>query len=241
MGLRKTIGWHLWKKKVKRNQGVCTSRGILLQTRHPLVTDQVAFALYRNEYENAEFTLLGEHVRPDDIVLELGCGMGFIALVCAKRLTTGRIVGVEANPRLLPLIKANFALNKLEIELIHAAVTDQPGSVEIGVSNDFRYSGIDLADQDEHVSVPGVRLNELLGQHQPTLLVLDIEGMETLILNREAELDSVQRIAVEVHANLTGDAAISQMLSVLYEKGFVMDTGVSRFPVVLLKRETQAT
>ncbi len=56
MGLRKSIGWYFWKKKVKANKGVCVSHGVLLQTNHPLVTDQVAFALYRGEYENAEYT-----------------------------------------------------------------------------------------------------------------------------------------------------------------------------------------
>lgn len=237
MGLRTTIGWHLWKQRVKANRGVCTSRGVRLQTNHALVSDQVAFALYRGDYENAEHTLLRDRVRPDDVVLELGCGMGFIGLVCAKRLKTGRLIGVEANPRLLPLIRENFRLNELEIELIHAAVSNQPGRVEVCVSDDFRYSGIDLSEQYERVSVPGVKLNELLDQHQPTFLVLDIEGMETSILNNEASLDSVRSIAVEVHANLTGDAAISRMLSVLFDKGFVLDTGVSRFPVLLLSRE----
>jgi len=237
MGLRTTIRWHLWKRKLKANRGICISRGVKLQTNHALVSDQVAYALYRDNYENAEYTLLNHLVRPDDTVLELGCGMGFIGLVCAQRLQTGRIIGVEANPRLLPLIRENFELNGLEIELIHAAVSNRPGTVEICVSDDFRYSGIDLSEQYERVLVPGISLNQLLDQHKPTLLVLDIEGMETSILNEEANLASVRSIAVEVHANLTGDPAISQMLSVLNEKGFVLDTSVSCFPVLLLSRE----
>ena len=163
--------------------------------------------------------------------------MGFIGLVCAKRLTTGQLIGVEANPKLLPLIRENFELNQLEIELVHAAVSDQSGTIEICVSDDFRYSGVGLADQQEVISVPSTTLNELLTRYRPTLLVLDIEGVETNILNRESDLDSVRSIAVEVHANLTGDPAITQMLSALFDKGFVMDTSASRFPVVLLSRQ----
>ncbi|MEM1212344.1 MAG: FkbM family methyltransferase [Planctomycetota bacterium] len=237
MGLRTKIGWQLWKSKVRAAGGVCTSRGIKMQTGHPSVTDRVAYALYRQNYEAHEFRVLGSQLRPDDVVLDLGCGMGFISLACATRLTGGgRVIGVEANPSLIPLIRENFALNGQTIELIHGAISDQPGTVDIDFADDFRYSGVGLDGGDRRETVPTVVLNDLLTTHRPTGLVSDIEGVETRVLNASIDLSSLRFLSVEVHANLTGDAAISTMMSALFDHGFVLDIRSTSMPVLFFTR-----
>ncbi|MEM7624593.1 MAG: FkbM family methyltransferase [Planctomycetota bacterium] len=237
MGLRKQLGWHLWRRKVRSRQGVCVLHGVRLQTNHPLVTDDVAYAVYRREYEYAELGVIAGRVRPDDVILELGCGMGFIGIVCALQLERPRIVGVEANPDLIPLLHENYELNGVEAELIHAAASDTPGDVAIDVSGDFRYSAVGAAPAPQSVSVLGVSLASLLAEHRPTFLMLDIEGVETRVLTPDVDLSTVRAIVVEVHANLTGNATITRMLAALFAQGFILDLEVSSPPVLLLRRE----
>ncbi|MEM6552394.1 MAG: FkbM family methyltransferase [Planctomycetota bacterium] len=211
-----------------------------MQTRHPQVTDAVAYSLYRERYESHEMRVLGDKIRPDDVLLELGCGMGFIGIACAKKLASGRLVGVEANAELISLIEENYALNGLEIELIHGAISDTPGEVEIDFADDFRYSGVGIPGAVRTVKVPAVLLPELLEKYQPSGMVLDVEGAEVRVLDEGVDLSSVRFIAVEVHADRTGDAAISRMVAALFGHGFVLDVVSTSTPVLFFYRPEAA-
>jgi tRNA1(Val) A37 N6-methylase TrmN6 len=51
--------------------------------------------------------------RPDDRVLDLGCGPGAVMLAAAVRRRQARFTGVEADPEALALARANIDLNGL--------------------------------------------------------------------------------------------------------------------------------
>jgi tRNA1(Val) A37 N6-methylase TrmN6 len=51
--------------------------------------------------------------RPDDRVLDLGCGPGAVMLAAAVRRREARFTGVEADPEALALARANIDLNGL--------------------------------------------------------------------------------------------------------------------------------
>ena len=82
---------------------------------------------------------LGE-VRPDDAVLDLGCGAGFDACVAAMAVgPTGRVVGVDLSPAMLAVAErgraaaglANVEFRKADVE----AIPFRDASFDVALSN----------------------------------------------------------------------------------------------------------
>ena len=84
---------------------------------HPIIPADVVRRIYKVGYEQGEVALLKETLRRGDRVLDLGAGVGMSAILSAK-CTGEKVYAVEANPALIPVIKENAKLNKIEIELI---------------------------------------------------------------------------------------------------------------------------
>ena len=54
--------------------------------------------LYSGEYERGEIKALRRLLRPDDVVMELGTGIGFVSLVCARSRRRGPGLLVRGQP-----------------------------------------------------------------------------------------------------------------------------------------------
>ena len=52
-------------------------------------------------------------IKPDDIVLDLGCGYGPIGIVAADLATQGKAILIDANIRAVRLAKENIKMNSL--------------------------------------------------------------------------------------------------------------------------------
>src|SRR5258708_14059112 len=81
-------------------------------------------ALYHGNYERAEMTALQATLEPEDVVMEIGTGLGFLAAFAAPVVGSDHLVTYEPNPSLTPLIKRPFRLNPahpLGAHSIHAA------------------------------------------------------------------------------------------------------------------------
>jgi tRNA1Val (adenine37-N6)-methyltransferase len=72
--------------------------------------------------------LLGDFGQPrkQDRVLELGCGCGIIAAMCAMTRRPRAVVGIELQPELVQLARRNAVLNQIEsMTLIEADLRDR--------------------------------------------------------------------------------------------------------------------
>ena len=91
--------------------GVLMGLGAVVTWWHMLIPGAVAFALYsvfflgnaisffyttrRGKFLEWERILNGLHMRGDEMVLDMGCGRGAVLTAVARRLTTGRVTGVD--------------------------------------------------------------------------------------------------------------------------------------------------
>ena len=76
----------------------------------------------RGWFEAPEAEALRALVQPEDVFLEIGAGSGFISSFVWSLRRASRIIAVEANPSLTPMIKSTHALNG-----VHAEVVDSCG------------------------------------------------------------------------------------------------------------------
>ena len=165
-----------------------------------------------------ERDLLARALGPEDRVLELGGGIGMVAIECARRIGSDRVTSYEANPELESLIRENYALNGVSPDLRMAMVGRQAGSRIFHLTERFSHSSIhNVGETVRRVSVPVHDLAAVMAELRPSVLVVDIQGAERELL-AHADLSGVRLILVEIHpfiVGLSGVLAIARRLRAL--------------------------
>lgn len=139
-----------------------------------------------------------ETVKPGDHVVDIGFNCGFYTVLAAKLAgPSGRVVAIDANPRMVELTRRSLAANGLLYftSALHGAVIDGEREVEIGVPDELMGSGSMLVKDGEHpmavktIKAPGKRLADFLGaSRRVDVMKIDAEGAEPLIIDGAADL-----------------------------------------------------
>jgi FkbM family methyltransferase len=136
-------------------------------------------------------------LRPGQRVAEVGANMGYHTLAMAGAVgVTGRLDCFEANPAVLPLLRATLTVNGLNerVTLHAAAALDAPGAVEFSSDPEHIGSGHvardgEAANYSRRASVPAVTLDAALAAVPALdLLRMDAEGSEPRVLRGAAAL-----------------------------------------------------
>jgi len=177
-------------------------------------------------YEGREIAGALHVVRPGDRVLELGAGLGIVGGVVALNAFPLRVVSYEANPALIPHIRALHALNGIEsvIEVRNAVLVagpDRPSTLPFHVRPSYLGSSLDGhgARVVETVEVPTADLAGVMAEVRPDVMLVDIEGGELAIL-KAIDLDGVRAIVIEFHPESYGFAGTQDCKRVLRRAGF---------------------
>jgi FkbM family methyltransferase len=213
------------------------NHGIQLPVNHPAVSEGIARQIYFGEYEAKEIEIIERRLTDDDIVLEVGAGLGYLSAFCARRLGAGRVFTYEANPELIPLIQATHARNNVAPVLTNALLAKGSGEREFFLEQDFWASSAHHGGggSGRAIKVRQVDLNEELGRIQPSFLIVDIEGGEAEFFG-DADLASVRKICVETHPGVLTDRQLSDMFGKLFAQGFALDFTLMRKNVFFLHR-----
>jgi FkbM family methyltransferase len=198
--------------------------------------------LYKGTHEAEELEVVLAHLVPGDRVLELGAGIGLVTIACCQRIGAANVHAFEPNPALAPLIARNFAANGVAPHFTSALVASHAGTGVLHVPEHFTgaRAGGDagaraLPAGTRAVPVPAVALAALLAESRPTVLVCDIEGGEVELLCG-SDLAGVERIAMEVHPEIVGDAATSALIHHLLGLGFTLALSAQRGHTLLFAR-----
>lgn len=197
-----------------------TLDGIRLSTAQDIVPRFVRSALFKGTYEAHERKLARQLLRPGDRVLEIGAGIGFISLLCARICGAENVLSYEANLSLEPVIRGNYALNGLRPDLRMRAITVDGRPVTFFRSDNIVSSSTtDRGNDAERMTVESDRFEDVIAEHGPDVVIMDVEGAETDLLTN-SRLAGVKHIVVEIHPHITGDEPVSKMLSHLKEHQF---------------------
>lgn len=214
--------------------------GISLKLDPSYMSDYMMEVIRQKRYEIQEARQLKRIIQPNEVVLEIGAGIGFMASLIANNALTTRVVSYEANgslvPRITETVKNNTGENFAKWEIRHAVLAtgyrDQ-NEMDFYVHKDFWASS--LTPSADAIRVEKVKVdsfNSVIAEVKPTLIVCDIEGGE-LELFKNADLSGVKKVYLEVHQKRLGRRGIRALFECFHSRDFSYDQHHSEGSVVL--------
>jgi FkbM family methyltransferase len=217
-------------------RSTATLNGIRLAIDPEIMSPKMIEVIRTGHYEGAESREIARIVQPEERIVELGAGIGFIATTAMKTGQVKSLIAYEANPKLVPLIRQNAALNDVAFEVVNAVIhpRESGGTVPFYLRRDFWSSSLSptLGGVTEEVAVPRISFADMLDRHRPTMLVVDIEGGEVQLFH-DVPLTGIKKIYMELHQNLIGRLGMKKVFDFLSSKDFHYDQHHSRGSVVL--------
>ncbi|CTQ55428.1 methyltransferase, FkbM family [Roseibium album] len=178
--------------------------------------------LYQKNYEKGELTLVRRALRPDDRVLEVGAGIGFISLACAKICGPENVLSYEPNPAMKRVIEKNYALNGLIPNLRNKVLSVEAGEVEFYFSDNVLSSSLIDRKHGDATKVQADAISEVVNEYDPTAIVMDVEGAEIELL-RNCNLSNISKIMIEMHPHIVGMEQIEALSQYLIDNGFKLE------------------
>jgi FkbM family methyltransferase len=213
------------RAQLNRRRSTVTLHGVRVPLDGPWLTDGIRWAFVHEQYEHDVLGILERHLRADDRVLEAGAGLGVVTTAAAKVVGPEAVLSFEANPRLLPAIEQTGRANGLRLPVRHAVLGDAEGMTRFHVHPAFEASSLTPAAGAEAIEVPVVSFDDALAEHEPTFLIVDIEGGEVGLFGNRTLPAAVRALCLELHPDVVGRTAVRELLGHLMAQGFDPDLG----------------
>jgi FkbM family methyltransferase len=217
-------------------RSTATINGVELAIEPSVMSPEMIEVIESGKYESTEAREIARIVQPGERIVELGGGIGFIAITALKTGKVARLASYEANPKLIPLIERNARLNRLSFDVINAVVDarEDGGTVPFYLRQDFWASSLSPGPwgYQEEVAVPRVSFDAVRERWRPTMLIVDIEGAEEALF-RGIALTGIRKIYVELHQNVIGRVGMKNVFDFFSSRDFHYDQHHSRGSVVL--------
>lgn len=190
-----------------------------------LASNVIRSALFEGYYEDSELRIVMNKLSQDDIVMEVGTGLGLLSTYCAKRIGNDRVFTFEANPALKQPIKTNYALNQVNPKLEIGLVGEQAGFNTFYVNNDFWGSStVNVAENTKPITIPVINFNKKVREIDPTFLLIDIEGGEYELF-KYADFHNVKKLMIEVHKRILTPEQTEFVINAIAKAGFKLVEG----------------
>ncbi len=138
--------------------------------------------------EGVEIAALPEILEGCSYFLDVGANAGQYTFHAAKHLRHARILAIEANPYLIPLLtqtvedlRSNDSRDN-EYEIVATAVSDVRGWLDFYVSAYPQLSSLFPQSGGHNVKVPAVPLDDFYRDSDKTVVKVDVEGAEYRVL-----------------------------------------------------------
>jgi len=191
---------------------------------------------YRGSYEKAELKIIESQLRQEDVVMEIGAGIGLISTFCAKRVGSARVFAYEANPMMKAYIEKTYQLNNVSPTLEICLLGEQEGTQTFYVDRNFCSSSTIQRNSDVKAIEVSVRsFNQEIKRINPSFLIIDIEGGEYDLI-QFADLKDVQKICIELHERIIGFEKIDIIKTTLTQAGFQENKALSDGEQLFLER-----
>ncbi len=219
-----------------------TLKGIRLSIPDRCLSPTLIEALQSGRYEHTEAAALERHLKPEDCVLDLGAGAGYLSCLAARIVGADRVTAVEANPDMITAIRANLDANGAAgAYLVEGAIV--PDDYHDETVRFRRNAAFWAAALAEEGAKPGGRLSEvaalrltpLLAEFRPSVVMMDIEGAEAK-LSSQRWPEHVRLLVMEIHTGRYGARALQRIFDGLSASGLTYMPWGSRGETVVFQR-----
>lgn len=176
-------------------------------------------SLYGLRYEYWELRLLPYILEPNDVVMEIGTGLGLLSAYCARKIGSHRVFTYEGNPEQEPYIRRTYDLNEVSPTLEICLIGKENSVESFYITEDFWDASTVAIDGSKQITVPVKAVNEVILQHNPSLLIVDIEGGE-YDLFQSIKLHNIKKILIELHGGTIGQDKVDFVKQKLLDAGF---------------------
>ncbi|WP_424944807.1 FkbM family methyltransferase [Aliiroseovarius crassostreae] len=217
--------------------------GLTLEVPEPLLTSQISTGLKEGKYEWGELRALKNVLRPEDRLLDIGSAIGFIACQACLIIEPEQLTCVEANPELIPVLEGNLARNGfIDARVCHGAVVEDTfaqDELSFQLNKSYLGSRIDGVGKPvanrRTVTVPALRLADLLVAFEPTVVMMDVEGVE-VALTQHLWPGRTRVVIMEIHPQYYGLNQVDELFAGMARNGFAYQPYGSRGAVVVFQR-----
>jgi len=185
-------------------------------------------ALLAGDYEVPERLAIKGVARPGDRVVDIGACMGVVSLTAARIVGADRVVAFEPNPAAAAVAAENFTINQLPVKLENAAVGASGGVAKLAVGRSSWLGASLGGGHKDSIEVPVRSIGDVIAQYDPTILVLDAEGMEVEILPA-CPMQGLRAVVAELHLSSVAPDLIEGLRRTLSDHGFHRDERLSQF------------
>ncbi|MEJ7768856.1 MAG: FkbM family methyltransferase [Chitinophagaceae bacterium] len=218
------------RKQIKWRQ----LNGIDLEISDELMKKSICRYIYNGIYETDEHKILTETFNADDTLLELGTGIGYNTIYCAKK-SHNRVTSFEGNSSLIPLIKKNMKKNDTDFDVRNEILVSQNAeelTSTFNIAEEFWFSSLKTdpgARITHQITVPTCSVKQVISEVNPTYLLVDIEGGEEEFFRDSSFLanSSIKKILVELHPWAIGDEKCNAIITNILRNGFTMKIDLS--------------
>ncbi len=210
------------RKKNKKFFPIHELGGVKVYGYGKYLTPVISESIYNNQYEKAELQMLKQYLSKEDIVMEIGSGIGFLSAYCSKLIGSHKVFSYEANPNLQEIIQTTYRINNVNPTFHPCLVGEEAEEKTFYITKDFWSSSFIKPSNDEIVktiTVLAKSFNQEVERVKPSLLIVDVEGGEYELL-QNARLDHIQKIIIELHNSLIGRDKINSIKYKLVNSGF---------------------
>jgi FkbM family methyltransferase len=191
------------------------------------ISKWVRQALRHGDYESLEIRLLREKLTENDVVMEVGAGIGFISTYCAKQIGSERIFTYEANPQMEQHIRDVYRINGISPTLEICLIGEKDGEQTFYIDENFvASSAVQNNRNAKGIMVPVRSFNREVERLKPTLLILDVEGYEYEFC-QYATFGGIQKILIELHERILGRDKSEAVKAHLTGAGFTVTEEIS--------------
>jgi FkbM family methyltransferase len=186
------------------------------------ISKWVRQALRHGDYESLEIQLLREKLTENDVVMEVGAGIGFISTYCAKQIGAERVFTYEANPQMEQYIRDVYRINDISPTLEICLIGEKDGEQAFYIDENFvASSAVQSNPKAKSTMVPVRSFNREVERLHPTLLILDVEGYEYEFC-QYAAFNGIQKILIELHERMLGQTKSEAVKTHFTEAGFTL-------------------
>lgn len=198
------------------------SRGMRFPKHRDLISGRIRRMLRTNQYEAKETNCVLRTVREDDVVMELGAGIGYMSTLVATKRKVRSVTAFEANPHLIPYIQKVYAANGLtNAEVRHGILGPRKGSTDFYVRNNILSSSMTQLENEvdpAKTTVPVHNAAQVMKELKPTVIICDIEGAEIDLLP-SLDLSNLRAAVIETHPQWVGPEEINKLFRAFMDAG----------------------